>query len=181
MKKIRKNNFSKLTFCNRIFFVIIFLFFNCNNLNASNFQYTYNNTEKIKISEKTYNRFIEYKKGNFYSQIYQKKFSQTKGMYFSLSKSGNVSVFSFCEDDILGCVSNLVKYQTLKKCERIAKEQCFIIAIGNNLVINKKKISLKDEDYLKKVFKIYISGQKNQTYEIRAMSLREFENGDQYE
>ena len=181
MKKIIKNSCQTLIFYKNISTISLIIFFlSCSNLYANNFQYTFN-SDNIKISEKTYNRLIEYKIGTFYSNVYRKKFSETKGMYFSLSANGNIAAFSFCEDDMLGCVSNLVKYQTVKKCERIAKEKCYIIAIGNNLVINKKKISLKDEDYLKKIFKTYVSDQKNQTYEIRAVTLREFENADPYE
>ena len=181
MKKIRKNSCQTLIFYKNISTILLIVFFlSCSNLYANNFQYTFN-SDNIKISEKTYNRLLEYKIGTFYSKIYRKKFSETKGMYFSLSKNGNISAFSFCEDDMLGCVSNLVKYQTVKKCERIAKEKCYIIAIGNNLVINKKKISLDDKETLKKIFKNYIGNQENQSYEIRAVTLREFENADPYE
>ena len=180
MKKIKnKKLFRKL--CGQKFLIIFFTFYLNNNLLfASNFEYTHN-LESINISKKTYERFLEYNSGNFYSPVYQKKFTQTKGMYFSLSKSGSVAAFSFCEDDMLGCVSNLVKYQTLKTCERIAKETCYIIAIGNNLVINKKKIAMDDESNFKKVFKVNTNTVEVQSYEIRGVTLREFEDSEHYE
>lgn len=167
--------------CMHKFFIIFFTFyFNSSLLFASNFEYTHN-LENINISKKIYERFLEYNSGNFYSPVYQKKFTQTKGMYFSLSQSGTVAAFSFCEDDMLGCVSNLVKYQTLKSCERIAKEACYIIAIGNNLVINKKKIAIDNEYNFKKIFKINFDLIDVQSYEIRGVTLREFNSSSEYD
>jgi len=178
MRKIKKNSKKNL-----IKLLIFFIFFiNPSISTASNFQYTHKSNDKIKISEKIFNKLIEYKTGNFYSKIYKQKFTETKGMYFALAKNGNSASFSFCEDGMIGCMTNLLKYQTLKKCERIANDKCYIIAIGNSLVINKKKISLKEANEMQKIFII----EKNKTnqeniYEIRAITLREFENSDPYE
>ena len=180
MKKIKnKKLFRKL--CMQKFLIVFFTFYLNNTLLfASNFEYTHN-LENINISKKIYERLLEYNSGNFYSPVYQKKFTQTKGMYFSLSKSGTVTAFSFCEDDMLGCVSNLVKYQTLKTCERISKEACYIIAIGNNLVINKKKIAMDNENNFKKIFEVNSDKIQVKSYEIRGVTLREFENSEQIE
>ena len=165
--------------CMYKFFITFFSFyFNSSLLFASNFEYTHN-LENINISKKIYERFLEYNSGNFYSSVYQKKFTQTKGMYFSLSKNGTIAAFSFCEDDMIGCNTNLLEYQTKATCEKISKEHCNIIAVKNNLILNKQMILLNNQKALQEYFDIY----KNSnlpflSYEIRAQNLRDFGNDD---
>ena len=177
LKKIKNKFFRKILI--KSFIAIFFNIFTLNFVEASNFIYTHN-SEKIKISKVTYNKFIEYKKGIFYSKTYDKKFLNAKGMYFALSENGNSSVFSFCEDDVLGCVSNLLKYQTLKKCEKVANEKCYIISIKNYIHINKKKI-LTEAKNLDKIFLIQEHNNISKSDDIRARTLSEFENSEPYE
>jgi hypothetical protein len=148
-------------------------------VSASNFQYTIEGTEKIKISKANFSRLLEYEKGEFYSKVYGTKIKQVFGLYFALSEKGNTVSFSFCEDDMIGCNTNLLKYQTKATCEKFAKEACNIIAINKNLVLNKKIIPIENEKKIQKYF-IIDTDQKisSFSYEIRAQNLRDFGNDD---
>jgi hypothetical protein len=146
---------------------------------ANNFQYTIKGTDKINITEASFQRFIEFTKGRFYSKVYGAKIYQVFGLYFALSEKGNAVVFSFCEDDMIGCNTNLLKYQTKAKCEKISGEPCNIIAINKDLVLNNKIITIENEKQIKEYFVIN-SDKKipNFSFEIRAQNLRDFGNDD---
>ena len=88
-----------------VFFILIIF---QQKLLASNFQYAITGSEKIKITEASFVRLIEFTKGRFYSKIYGAKIYQVIGLYFALSENGNTVAFSFCEDDIIGCNENLM-------------------------------------------------------------------------
>ena len=56
---------------------------------ADNFQYSIKGTNKINITEASFQRLIEYSKGRFYSKVYGQKIYQVKGLYFALSEKGS--------------------------------------------------------------------------------------------
>lgn len=146
---------------------------------ASNYQYTIIDKKKINISEESFKRLIDFSNGSFYSKVYGQKIIQAIGLYFALSDKGNIVAFSFCEDDMIGCNTNLLEYQTKATCEKISKEHCNIIAVKNNLILNKQMILLNNQKALQEYFDIY----KNSnlpflSYEIRAQNLRDFGNDD---
>jgi hypothetical protein len=144
---------------------------------ASNFEFTSKNSF-INITEESYNRVNEFLDGRFYSKNLNNKFFDVYGLYFALSKSGSISVFSFCDDDVTGCNENLIKYQTYKKCTKYSGEECYIILIKNKLILNKKiiKINKENKKNIKQYFKI--SGKQNTSYEIRAFSYKDSGSDD---
>ena len=149
---------------------------------ASNFQYTIKGDEKIKISKDNFSRLLEYEKGEFYSKIYGSKFRQVYGLYFALSENGNIVSFSFCEDDMIGCNTNLLKYQTKATCEKFAKQVCNIIAINKNLILNSKIISIENEKQIQNYFIIDTDQKKSSfSYEIKAQNLRDSGNDDYHQ
>ena len=175
MKKIRNKFIKKI----KIFLTTIFIIFLGKEVHASNFQYTITEYEKIKITEFNYLRLLEYSKGDFYSKTHGSRIFQVKGLYFALSEQGNVIAFSFCDDDIIGCNENLLKYQTKATCESLSKEKCNIIAIGNNLILNRKIIPIINNQDLNKHFAISKdNSMSNLSYEIRAQNLRDAGNDD---
>lgn len=165
-----------------IFFLIIIGFFiiNIEKTLASNFEFTSKNSF-IKITEESYNKINEFINGRFFSKNLNNKFFDVYGLYFALSKSGDVSVFSFCDDNVTGCNENLIKYQTYKKCTKYSGEECYIVLIKDKLVLNKKivKINKKNIKNIKKYFKIL--GKKNTSYEIRAFSYKDMGGSDDWQ
>ena len=145
---------------------------------ANNFEHKIKSPEKIKISEENFFRLLEFADGSFYSKVHGNKYSQVFGLHFALSAEGNTVAFSFCEDDMIGCNTYLLEYQTKATCERISGNYCNIIAIEKNLILNQKKIPLNDKN-LKENFIIYKDKNiTNYSYEIRAQNLRDFGNDD---
>ena len=160
-------------------FIIIITVLHAEKVSASNFQYTIEGTEKIKISKANFSRLLEYQKGDFYSSVHGTKLNQVFGLYFALSESGNIVSLSFCDDHMIGCNTNLLKYQTKATCERFAKETCSIIAINKSLVLDKKIIPIETEKQIQKYFIIDTDQKKSDfSYEIRAQNLRDAGNDD---
>ena len=142
MKRI-KNKFIKKN-SNKLLIVIVLCSFFFNSIQpsiASNFEYTIVGKDKINISKESFLRLEEYRKGRFYSKVYDTKIFNVTGLYFALSETGNAVALSFCEDGLFDCNTNLLKYQTRLTCEKISKETCNIIAINQNLILNKKNIA----------------------------------------
>ena len=147
---------------------------------ANNFKYSIKGTNKINITEASFQRLIEYSKGRFYSKVYGQKIYQVKGLYFALSEKGSAVALSFCEDDMIGCKTNLLEYQTKATCEKISGELCNILAINNDLIINNKIIAIENEKQIQEYFIINKDSKaSNLSYEIKAYNLRDFE-GDDY-
>ena len=73
----------------------------------------------------------------------------------------------------------MLKYQTKVYCESLSKEKCNIIAIGNNLILNRKIIPIINNQDLNKHFAISKdNSMSNLSYEIRAQNLRDAGNDD---
>jgi hypothetical protein len=170
---------------NKAFFVLLLLIvflisFNSSTV-ANNFQYSIKGTNKINITEASFQRLIEYSKGRFYSKVYGQKIYQVTGLYFALSEKGTAVAFSFCEDDIIGCNTNLLKYQTKATCEKISGEFCNILAINNDLIINNKIVAIENENQIQEYFIINKESKApNLSYEIKAYNLRDFD-GDSFD
>lgn len=131
--------------------------------------YNLNNNQNIKISNTTYMRIKGYLNGNFYSENLNKKLYQISGIYFSISQDGNYSTTSFCDaDDFSLCAEQMLAYQTLKKCERISKQKCFLIFRGKTflpLITNNIDI--------KKIFTI-VNNSNGKHYDIYGKTLEEY-------
>jgi len=182
MKKL-KNKF-------RLFFISILIFFypshSLPNLNLQNlYLFKYSTNEKIiKISENNLKRLKEFFFGDFYSYEQNNYQSGAKGIYFAVSESGNSSVFSFCNEDINNCILNNMQFITKKKCERISKEKCTIIATNNKIILNKKIYSIKNENLEKlftTLFKIHPDTSAQIKGDIRVNLFRDFEKSTDYE
>lgn len=137
MKKKERNNLIIL------FFIVNFLFYTTGS-NSENFikKHTYKNIKanKIKISKKNMERINGYLNGNFYSQNLNKKFIHVSGIYYAISKDGNNSSISFCDADHFSlCAEQMLAYQTLKKCEKISKQECFLIYRGKIFLPTREK------------------------------------------
>ena len=76
-------------------------------------------------------------------------------LYYAISRDGNYSSFSICDNyannQRYDCVDYVEKFITLKSCERIAKQKCDILVANEKLILNKSKINLKnikDQNFL---------------------------------
>jgi hypothetical protein len=132
MKKKEKNKLITL------FFIVNFLFCATGSY-SENFikKHTYKiiKADKIKISKKNMERINGYLNGNFYSQNLNKNFIHVSGIYYAISKDGNSSSISFCDaDHFTLCAEQMLAYQTLKKCEKISKQECFLIFRGKTFL-----------------------------------------------
>ena len=173
MKKLEINFFILLIL---IFFTTEVYSFNLNFKNK--YLYKYSSEENIiNISKKNLDRLRAFFLGNFFS--YEQNNFQTNayGVYFALSKSGNSSVMSFCNEKQNNCILNNMQFITKKKCERLSSETCFIIATNNKIVLNKKIFNTNNfEQLLPSLFKIHENQNKKQVVsDIRAVLYRDFD------
>ena len=169
----------------KIKFIIVLLLFFSTHAQSFDFKtrYLYLYTleaDKIKISELQFKRLNDYLNGNFFSFEQNNYQKNVKGIYFSISQSGNTSVISYCDQDVIYCVTDNLKFQTNFKCERISNEKCYIILIEDNIVFNKKKTPLTKEisKYKNNFFKLQKSNEKQKISDIRAKSYRDRESND---
>ena len=172
----------------KIKFIIILLIFSTHaSTHAKSFdfktRYLYlytQKSDKIKISELQFERLSNYLNGNFFSFEQNNFQKNVRGIYFSISETGNASVLSYCDDNVVYCVTNNLKFRTNYKCERISKERCFIILVQDNIVLNKKKSHLIGElsKYKKTIFLIHKGNSKQIMSDIRAELYRDRESND---
>jgi hypothetical protein len=181
MKKIKNN----------IIFIIILIFLtnpaysiSVNIKNQYLYKYTLNK-KHITISGENYKRLKKFFLGNFFSYEQNNFQSNANGVYYALSESGNASVMSFCNEKINNCILHNIKFITKKKCERISKEKCFIIASANKIILNKKiyKINNKNiEQIFTLILKIHPSNNSKQNIsDIRINLYRDFDGSSDWE
>lgn len=170
---------------NKIKFIIILLLFFSTHAQSFDFKtrYLYLYTleaDKIKISELQFERLNDYLNGNFFSFEQNNYQKNVKGIYFSISQSGNASVLSYCDNDIIYCVTDNLKFQTNYKCERISNEKCYIILVEGNIILNKKKTVLTQQvsKYKNIFFQLHKGNKKQITSDIRAELYRDRESND---
>lgn len=146
MKLKVKNKNSNIFFLNIFFLFIILVFSMQTNAFANRFQYTYNNST-IKLSGSSFERLNGFFKGNFYSYFLKKQITDASGIYFAISKDGTHSVISYCDDaNIWNCSEDFAKFQSVKLCERISKQECFILANNKEILINEKAYKISNQD-----------------------------------
>jgi len=181
MKKLKINFFLLLIL---FFFTTEVYSFNLNFKNKYLFKYS-SDENIINISEKNLDRLRTFFLGNFFS--YEQNNFQTSayGVYFALSKSGNSSVMSFCNEKIDNCILNNMQFITKKKCERLSAEKCFIIATNNKIILNKKIFNTNKnsfEQLLPSLFKIHENQNKKQVVsDIRTVLYRDFDSKADWE
>lgn len=147
MKLTIKNKNSNIFSLTKILFTFIILVFSIHtDASANKFQYTFNNST-IKISESSFERLNGFFKGNFYSYFLKKQITDASGIYFAISRNGMHSVISYCDDtNIWNCSEDFAKFQSVKLCERISKQGCFILANNKEILINKKEYKISNQD-----------------------------------
>lgn len=124
---------------NKFFIFILTFFISISNISYSSiYQWTYNSSKKLPISETTYQRLNNFFTGDFYSYTFKKKITLATPLYFAISENGQGSVLSYCEDDKVNCIASVAKFQTLARCKKKFLQNCFIIGIDNKVIINKK-------------------------------------------
>lgn len=127
-------------------FLLIFIFFLLFSSESNSFNFIkkntikLNNVKKIEISNETLVRIKGYLKGKFYSPNLNQKFFQVSGVFFAISNNGNNSSISFCNADSFDlCAEQLLAYQTLKKCEKISREKCYLLFRGKVFLPTREK------------------------------------------
>ncbi len=154
---------------------------------ANKFQYTYNNST-IKLSESSFERLTGFFKGNFYSYFLKKQITDSSGIYFAISRDGIHSVISYCDDpSIWNCSEDFAKFQSVKRCEKISKQECYILANNKEILMNGKvyKVSNPDLDnkflQLNDVITKFKIADSEVHSEIRYLTLQEKNDGDDWE
>ena len=148
--------------------------------NSYHYKYTAEK-DKLMISPDNLQRLEQFFLGKFYSYEQNNLQKNSYGIYFALSESGHSSVMSFCDDQIQYCILDNLKFVTKAKCQRISKEPCFIIAVENEIILNKKIYLINDKN-LPAVLNSHfeVSSKTNQNYinDIRANLQRDHEGSD---
>lgn len=154
---------------------------------GNKFQYTSKSSE-INISEKSFDRLDGFFKGIFYSEIFKKEITGSSGIYFAISKDGMHSVISYCDDtNIWNCSFDFARYQSVKRCEKISNQQCYILANNSEILINKNIYKIKTKNpkneliKLNKILKKFITRKDAKHSEIRYLTVEEKNNGDDWE
>ena len=148
----------------------------------NNYHYKYtSNKDKITISPDNLQRLEQFFIGTFYSYEQNNLQKNSFGIYFALSESGNSSVMSFCDDQIQHCILDNLKFITKAKCQRISKEQCFIVAVENEIILNKKSYLINDKSLpaiLNSHFEISSKANQNYISDISATLYKDREGSD---
>ncbi len=143
--RIKNKNLNIFSLTKILFAFIIFFFSIHASASANKFHYTFNNST-IKLSESSFERLNGFFKGNFYSYFLKKQITDASGIYFAISRDGTHSVISYCDDtNIWNCSEDFAKFQSVKLCERISKQECFILANNNEILINKKEYKISNQ------------------------------------
>jgi len=153
---------------------------------GNKFQYT-GEKKEITISKESLDKLIGFYTGNFYSEVWKKKITKSSGIYFALSEDGMNSVISYCEDDsIWNCSVDFAKYQSLKRCEKISKQKCFVIGNNREILINKESYKItreNTENDIKSIKNIKITN-SNPNFlhsDIRYNTMEEKNNGESWD
>lgn len=163
--------------------ITFFLVLNSSKLNASTYQWTYNNNSLI-ITEQVFKRLNDFLKGNFYSHTFKKQITLATPLYFAISHDGEGSVLSYCEDERFNCIASVAKYQTLTKCKKKFTQNCYILAIGNKIIINKKIYKVNNNSFetdlngFLSLVKIVKKNTNNKEADIHYYSIREIGEND---
>lgn len=148
----------------------------------NNYHYKYtSDKDKIIISPNNLQRLKQFFLGKFYSYEQNNLQKNSFGIYFALSESGHSSVMSFCDDQIQYCILDNLKFITKAKCQRISKEPCFIIAIEDEIILNKKSYLINDKSLpgiLNSHFEISSKTNQNYMSDISAILYRDREGSD---
>jgi hypothetical protein len=169
------------------FLLVLLLTTACtNNISFKNsylYRYSSANTE-IVISSNNFKRLQEFFKGSFFSYEQNNYQTNTSGVFFALSKSGNGSVMSFCNEEINECILSNMQFITKTKCERIAKEKCFIIASDDKIILNNNYYSINHEnmnEVLSSIFKIFRNDKLEEKFDdIRTALYRDYESSNEF-
>ena len=161
---------------NNYFIIIItFIIFNASNLyfaNAASFlkKNTLNMKDiKFDVSKEVFDRMKNYLEGKINSKNLSKKASNISGVYFSISNDGQFSSSSFCDAfDFNDCAEQHLGFQTLKSCERISKQKCFLIFRGKEFLPTRAK-----QFELEKYFKMSASDVLAKHYDIQGFTIEE--------
>jgi len=161
---------------NNYFIIIITcIIFNTSNLyfaNAASFlkKNTLNMKDiKFDVSKEVFDRMKNYLEGKINSKNLRKKASNISGIYFSISNDGQFSSSSFCDAyDFNDCAEQHLGFQTLKSCERISKQKCFLIFRGREFLPTRSK-----QFELEKYFKISASDVLAKHYDIQGFTIEE--------
>ena len=162
---------------NNYFIIIVtFIIFNTSSLyfaNAASF--LKKNTLSIKenakfgINKEVFDRMKNYLEGKINSKNLSKKASNISGVYFSISNDGQFSSSSFCDAyDFNDCAEQHLGFQTLKSCERISKQKCFLIFRGREFLPTRSK-----QFELEKYFKMSTSDVLAKHYDIQGFTIEE--------
>lgn len=140
-------------FTNIVFFFFIFNF--CQIAESQSFikknTIQVNKISKKGVSKEVYSRIEGYLKGRFYSTNLNRNLFQVSGIFMSISENGSNSSISFCDADSFDlCTEQHLAFQTLKRCEKISTEKCYLVFRGKEFLPtrNKKEIIIKDYFYI---------------------------------
>ena len=141
--------------------------------NAASFlkKNTLNMEENIKfnISKEIFDRMNNYLEGKINSKNLNTKKSNIAGIYFSISNDGQFSSSSFCDAyDFNDCAEQHLGFQTLKSCERISKQKCFLIFRGKEFLPTRSK-----QFEFKKYFEMGASDVLAKHYDIQGFTVEE--------
>ena len=161
---------------NNYFIIIVtFIIFNTSSLyfaNAASFlkKNTLNMKDiKFDVSKEVFDRMKNYLEGKINSKNLSKKASNISGVYFSISNDGQFSSSSFCDAyDFNDCAEQHLGFQTLKSCERISKQKCFLIFRGKEFLPTRAK-----QFELEKYFKMSNNDALAKHYDIQGFTIEE--------
>lgn len=187
MKLKIKNKKFIIYLTNIIVAFLILIFSAQTNAFANKFKYTYNNST-IKLSESSFQRLTGFFKGDFYSYFLKKQITNASGIYFAISKDGMHSVISYCDDpSIWNCSEDFAKFQSVRRCEKISKQDCFILANNNEILMSGKVYKISNEDIDNKLLELnniitkFEIANNEAHSEIRYLTLQEKNDGDSWE
>jgi hypothetical protein len=158
-----------------------------NNLSfKDSYLYKYSSNESgLVISSNNYKRLEEFFKGKFFSYEQNNYQAGATGVYFALSKTGNVSVMSFCNEGINECILNNMQFITKAKCERISKEACFVVAANDRIILNNKYYLINQKnmnEVLSSTFKIFKNDKLEEKFDdIRVALYRDYDGSNSYD
>lgn len=164
MKRKIKNNFF-LLFCAYLFFSNSALAVSFNKKNTLLIK----NNNQIPVSKEVFARMENYLKGSFFSKNLNRKLIQVSGIYMSISEKGDHSSISFCDADNFDlCAEQHLAFQTLKKCEKISEQKCYLVFRGKTFLPRKdNKLNLKKYFYIQ-------NNKAGEHVDIQGKTLEEF-------
>lgn len=132
----------------KILFLIFLIFFT---FSCSSNKFGYNKligSGNLDINEYQLLKFVEYLKGNFYSDELRQNTYNNVPIFFAVSKDGSSSIIVSCYSKD-PCNLGIKTYQFLQKYSKKFKKDLFIFALENRVVWDNSSTMIQRHDYEK--------------------------------